>query len=84
MELLIGDGIFHVHGEVPLPSHVPIFRFPCSTAGDDFKDLCHPDQRGNLMLTVSSDSLEELYDAQLGLFIIFHHRDHPYTIRFRF
>jgi hypothetical protein len=51
--------------------------------GDDFQVcvcfqggnlmLCQPDQRGNLMLPVSSDGLEELYDAfqvRLSSFII--------------
>jgi hypothetical protein len=40
--------------------------------------LCQPDQRGNLRLTVSSGSLEELYDAFRGPLIIFHHQDHSY------
>jgi hypothetical protein len=36
--------------------------------------LCQPDQRGKLMLPVSSRGLEELYEAQPSPFIIFHHQ----------
>jgi hypothetical protein len=43
--------------------NVPIFGFSCSASGDEFWGLCQPDQRGNLILPVSSDGLEELYDA---------------------
>jgi hypothetical protein len=46
--------------------------------------LCQHDQRGDLMLQKRLGGLEELYDAFIGLFIIFHHRDHTCTIRFRF
>jgi hypothetical protein len=55
---------------------VPIFGFSCSASGDDFQGLCQHDRSGDLMLPVSSEGLEELYDSRPGLFIIFHHRDH--------
>jgi hypothetical protein len=42
--------------------NVPIFGFPYSTVVDDLMGLCQPNQRGILMLIVSSGSLEELYD----------------------
>jgi hypothetical protein len=42
--------------------NVPIFGFFFSASGDEFTGLCQPNQRGNLMFTVSSDGLEELYD----------------------
>jgi hypothetical protein len=48
--------------------NVPIFGFSCSTIGDDFLSLCHPDRRDNLMLPVSLDGLEELYDALIYYF----------------
>jgi hypothetical protein len=43
--------------------NVPIFGFSCSASGDDFRGLCQPNQRGNLILTMILDGLEELYDA---------------------
>jgi hypothetical protein len=61
--------------------HVPIFGLPCYTVGDDFWGLCQPGQRGEVMLPVSSEGLEELYGAQPIPFIIFHHRDHFCTVR---
>jgi hypothetical protein len=30
--------------------NVPIFRFHCSTVGDEFMGLCQLDKRGDLML----------------------------------
>jgi hypothetical protein len=63
--------------------NVPIFEILCSAVGDDFMGLCQPDQKGNLMLLVSSGGLEELYDAFIGPFIIFHHQDHSCAVRFR-
>jgi hypothetical protein len=32
-------------------------------SGDDFRGLCQPSRRGNLILLVSSEGLEELYDV---------------------
>jgi hypothetical protein len=46
----------------------PFFGFSCSAIVDDFLGLCQPDQRGNLMLPVSSDGLKELYDSFRGYF----------------
>jgi hypothetical protein len=51
--------------------NVPIFGFLYSAVGDDFMGLCHLDQRGDLMLPVRSNGLEELYDCFIGPFIIF-------------
>jgi hypothetical protein len=60
------------------------FGFPYSTVGYDIMGLCQLDQRANLMLLMSPDGLEELYDAFRGPFIIFHHRDHSCAVKFRF
>jgi len=46
--------------------------------------LYQPNQRGNLMLPVSSRGLEELYDAFIDPLISFHHQDHTYTVKFQF
>jgi hypothetical protein len=60
--------------------NVPIFKFPCSTIGNDFMSLCQLDQRGNLMLPMRSKGLEELYDTQPYSFIIFHHQYHSCAV----
>jgi hypothetical protein len=61
--------------------HVPIFGLPYYTVGDDFWGLCQPGQRGEVMLPMSSEGLEELYEAQPSPFIIFHHQDHLCIVR---
>jgi hypothetical protein len=45
--------------------------------GDDFQGLGQHDQRGSLTLPMNLEGLDGLYDAQLGSFIIFHHRITP-------
>jgi hypothetical protein len=40
--------------------NVPIFGFSYSTVVDDLMDLCHPNHRGNLRLTMSLGGLEDL------------------------
>jgi hypothetical protein len=64
--------------------NVPIFLFPYSAVVKDLMGLCQPQQRGNLMLTVSSGGLEELYDVFIGPLTIFHHLDHSCALIFRF
>jgi hypothetical protein len=46
--------------------------------------LCQPDQRSDLRLTMNLGGLEELFDALRGPLIVFNHRDHSCTVRFRF
>jgi hypothetical protein len=60
---------------------VPIFGFPCFAVGGDLWGLCQPDQRVKWRLTVSSEGLRELYEAQPSPFTIFHHQDHFRTVR---
>jgi hypothetical protein len=64
--LIFQEFSFQVVVKLGRNNNVPIFRFPCSTVGDDLMGLCQPDQRGNLRLTMSSSGLEELYDAFKG------------------
>jgi hypothetical protein len=62
--------------------NVPIFGSHCSMIGDDFQGLGQHDHRGSSTLLVNLESLDGLYDAQLGSLIIFHHWDHSCAISF--
>jgi hypothetical protein len=59
--------------------HVPIFGLPYYIVGDDFQSLCQLGQRGEIMLPVISEGLEDLCEAHPSPFIIFHHWDHFHT-----
>jgi hypothetical protein len=56
--------------------NVLVFGFPCFAVGGDLWGLCQPDQRVKWRLTMSSEGLRELYEAQPSPFTIFHHQDH--------
>jgi hypothetical protein len=61
--------------------NVLIFGFSCSAVGDEFRGLFQPRQRCEAMLSVGSEDLEELYEAQPSPITIFHNQDHFRTVR---